>query len=82
VKVTLDQRAHLASDDAVERAMSRYETACMEYEGVVDQNTELSLRGGKPSQLARLEEERAFEELDSARHAVFTAAAVAFPTIH
>jgi hypothetical protein len=82
VKVTLDQRAHLASDDAVERAMLRYETACTEYEGVVGENTELSLRGGKPSQLARLEEERAFEELASARHAVFTAAAVAFPTIH
>jgi hypothetical protein len=44
--------------------------------------SKLSLRGAKPSQLARLEEERAFEELDSARHAVFTAAAVAFPTIH
>jgi hypothetical protein len=82
VKVTIDQRAHPGIDDAVERAMVRYWAAQAEYEGVVVRNIELTLNGGKPSQLARLDEERAFEALDCARHALFTAAAVAFPTIH
>jgi len=45
-------------------------------------NTWVRLNGDRPSIRARIEEERAFEELDSARHALFTAAAVAFPTIH
>lgn len=82
MKVTIDQRAHPGIDDAVERAMLRYRAAFAEYEDVVDKNTELTLSGGKPSQRARFDEERAFEELDCARHALFTAAAVAFPTIH
>lgn len=82
MRVTADQRAHLGNDDAVERAMVRYNTAYAEYQGAQDAITEVNLSGGKPSPRARLEEERAFDELDSARHALFTAAAVAFPTIH
>ena len=82
MKVAADQRPHPGNDDAVELAMVRYNAAYAEYQGVTDKNTELTLSGGKPSQRARLEEERAFEALDCARHALFTAAAVAFPTIH
>ena len=82
MRVTIDQRVDPASDDAVEMAMVRYQAAIAEYEGVVDKNAWVSMRGDKPSPRARLEEEQAFDELDSARHALFTAAAVAFPTIH
>jgi len=81
VKIAMDRRAHARSDDPVELAMVRYKAAFEVYEGVVDQNSELQLNGDWPSKSARLEEERAFEELDCARHALFTAAAVAFPTI-
>ena len=82
MKVTIDQRTDLASDDAVETAMVRYKTAFAGYQDVVDKNAELNMCGYKPSPRARLEEELAYDELDSARHALFTAAAVAFPTIH
>jgi hypothetical protein len=82
VRITIDRRAHPGSDDAVERAMVRYWAAHAEYRDTVVRNMELTLNGGEPSELARLDEERAFEELDSARHALFTAAARAFPTIH
>ena len=82
MKVTADQRVNPGSDDPVELATLRYNTAYAEYRGVVDKNAEVSMRGGKPSQGALLEEERAFDELDCAREALFNAAAVAFPTIH
>ena len=82
MKVTADRRVNPGSDDAVEMAMSRYQAAAAEYEGVADKNAWVSMRGDKPSPRARLEEERAFDELDSARHALFTAASVAFPTVH
>jgi hypothetical protein len=52
------------------------------YEDFVEMNTWLRLNGDRPSMRARVEEERAFDELDGARHALFTAAAEAFPTIH
>ena len=82
MKVAADRRPHSGSDDALELATLRYNAAFAEYQGVADANTELTLSGGKPSPRARLEEERAFEELDCARYALFSAAAVAFPTIH
>jgi hypothetical protein len=82
MKVTMDQRGDLASDDAVEMAMVRYKTAFAEYQDLADKNAELNMSGDKLSPRARLEEELAYDELDSARHALFTAAAVAFPTIH
>ena len=78
----IDQRADPALDDAVETAMVRYQTAFADYQGLVDRNAELNMSGYKPSPRARLQEELAYDELDSARHALFTAAAVAFPTIH
>lgn len=82
MKVTIDRRPHPGIDDAVERAMVRYRAAQVEYQGAVVRNMELTLSGGQPSELARLDEELAFEALDCARHALFTAAAIAFPTIH
>ena len=82
MKVAMDRREHPGSDDPVELAMLRYQAASDVYEGVADMNTLLRLNGDRPSISARLEEERAFDELDCARHALFTAAAVAFPTIH
>jgi hypothetical protein len=78
----MDRREHPGSDDPVERAMVRYQVASEMYEGLADLNTWLRLTGDRPSMRLRLEEERAFDELDCARHALFTAAAVAFPTIH
>jgi hypothetical protein len=82
MKVTKDQRPPPGIDDAVERAMIRYWAAQAQYRDVVVRNMELTLNGGERSDLARLDEERAFEALDYARHALFTAAAIAFPTIH
>lgn len=82
MKVTLDQRVHPGSDDPVELATLRYKAAYAEYRGVVDKNAEVSMCGEKPSENAMLHEERAFDELDSARYALFSAAAVAFPTVH
>lgn len=78
----MDRREHPGSDDAVELAMVRYQAACEMYEGLADMNTWLRLIGDRPSMRLRVEEERAFDELDCARHALVTAAAVAFPTIH
>lgn len=82
MRVTIDQRVHPGSDDPVELATLRYKAAYADYQGAVDENTELILSGGKPSWRARLEEELALDELDRAREALFNAAAVAFPTIH
>ena len=76
------QRVNLGSDDPVALATLRYNAAHAEYRGVVDKNAAVSMSGGKPSESALLEEERAFEELDRARNALFNAAAVASPTIH
>ena len=70
------------SDGQVEVVTLRYRTAFDVYQDVVGKNTELTLSGGKPSKLAHLEEERAFEELDVARHALMAAAALAYPTVH
>ena len=82
MKVTLDQRVHPGSDDPVELATLRYKAAYAQYRGHVDKNAEISMYGDQPSDGALLEEERAFDELDSARYALFSAAAVAFPTVH
>jgi hypothetical protein len=71
-----------ASDEHFAQVTVRYRTAFVKYQDVVDRNTELMLNGGKPSKLAHLEEERAFEELDVARHALLAAAELAYPTIH
>ncbi len=73
-----DQWTH----DGVERLTQRYRVAYAVYQFVADRNTELMLNGGRPSELAHLEEERAFEELDAARHRLMLAAEQAYPTIH
>ncbi len=68
--------------DNVDVLTLRYRTAFEEYQDIVDKNAELSLMGDKPSPQAQLEEERAFDELDSARYALLGAASQAYPTIH
>jgi hypothetical protein len=74
--------AEQVPDDPFEALTWRYRAAYDEYQGVVEKINELTLNGDKPSELAHLEEERAFEELDVARHALMAAAEQAYPTIH
>jgi hypothetical protein len=71
-----------SGDGGVEPVTLRYNAAFDVYQEIVDRNTSLMLSGSKPSALAYLEEERAFEELDGARYALLTAAALAYPTVH
>jgi hypothetical protein len=66
----------------VARLTVRYNAAYAKYQDLVEIHAELSLDGGKLSEQALLDEEQAFEELDCARHALFDAAALAYPTIH
>jgi hypothetical protein len=73
---------HDPENDAVDVHSVRYKAACKAYHHLVDRNKDLYLRGGKPSDTARQDEERAFDELDCARHALLDAAALAYPTIH
>ena len=70
------------STDDVDALTLRYRTAFEQYQDIVDKNAEASLMGDKPSPQAQLEEERAFDALDSARYALLDAAAQAYPTIH
>lgn len=72
----------VCGDGGVEPVTLRYNAAFDAYREVANRNTSLMLSGSKPSALAYLEEERAFEELDGARHALLTAAALAYPTVH
>jgi len=69
-------------DDAVERLTVRYNEAYEVYHHLVDKHSRMWMTGGRPTTQARYEEELAFDELDSARHALFGAAAAAYPTIH
>lgn len=69
-------------DDAIALLTVRYRAACSDYQAIADRNTELTLTGERPSKQARFEEERAFEELDVARHALLNAAALVYPMIH
>jgi hypothetical protein len=73
---------HDPENDAVDVHSVRYKTAYQTYQDLVARNTSLYLSGGKPSDTARQDEERAFDELDCARHALLDAAALAYPTIH
>jgi len=72
----------LATDDPVEAATLLYKVAYLEYHDAVDKNAELCWGGVQPSDEALLQEEEAYERLDSARQALFNAAALANPTIH
>jgi hypothetical protein len=73
---------YASMDDNVEALTLRYKAAFAEYQGLMNKHAELCMSGGKPSEQALLEEERAFEELDVARYALLDAAALAYPTIH
>ena len=74
--------SNAAIDDAVERLTLRYRAAFDQYQSIVDKNAELFLMGDKPSEQAQLAEERAYDELDSARHALLGAAGLMHPTLH
>ena len=76
------QAQSLTGNDPVEVATLRYKAAYLEYHDVMDKNAELSMDGGKPSQESMLQEEAAFEKLDSARQALLEATALAHPTVH
>ena len=76
------QAQSLTGNDPVEVATLRYKAAYLEYHDVMDRNAELSMDGGKPSQESMLQEEVAFEKLDSARQALLEATALAHPTVH
>ena len=69
-------------DDAVDVLTARYKAAFDEYQTVVNRNARAHLSGGGASVRSLVEEERAFEALDCARHALLTAAERAYPTIH
>jgi hypothetical protein len=73
---------HDPENDAIDLFSVRYRAAYEVYQQVVDRNADLCLSGGKPSDAALQDEERAFDELDCARHALLDAAALAYPTIH
>jgi hypothetical protein len=82
--IVIRARAPLASanDDVIAALTLRYKAAYAVYRYLVDENADLCMTGGRLSKRARYEEELAFEELDSARHALLRAAARAYPTIH
>jgi pentose-5-phosphate-3-epimerase len=82
MKAVFPPMTELSSMGNVEVLTLRYKTAFDEYQDIVDKNAELSLMGDKPSQQAQQAEERAFDELDSARYALLDAASLAYPTIH
>jgi hypothetical protein len=71
-----------ALEDAVRLLTRRYQVAYQQYQRIVDENAELNRTGNTLSEQALLDEERAFEELDVARHALLEAATQAYPTVH
>ena len=71
-----------ALDDAVEQLTERYKAALHEYESILDRNSSIWMRGGRASAQSQVDEERAFEALDCARHALLVAAERAYPAIH
>ena len=76
------QAQSLTGNDPVEVATLRYKAAYLEYHDVVDKNAELRIDGVKPSEESMLQEEVAFEKLESARQALLEATALAHPTVH
>jgi hypothetical protein len=69
-------------DAAVELLTQRYRAALDEYQHVVARNSYVCLNGGAASLQSLVDEERAFEALDCARHALLIAAESAYPTMH
>ena len=78
----LDQLREVVHAITIERLTLRYRAAYDTYQGISDTNRELAMTGGTPTLRALVDEERAFEQLDAARHALLAAAARAYPTIH
>jgi hypothetical protein len=73
---------HDTENDAVDLHTVRYKAAFEAYQHLVARNTNLYLSGGKISDTARQDEERALDALDCARHRLLDAAAHAYPTLH
>lgn len=69
-------------DDTFDVLTTRYRAAVVQYQHLMNKNARLNLSGDKPSAQQLLDEERAFEELDCARHALLDAATLANPTVH
>lgn len=69
-------------DDVIEHLKARYEAALDKYQGIVQRNSSIGMHGGRASVQSLVDEERAFEALDCARHALLVAAERAYPTIH
>jgi hypothetical protein len=84
VKVHFGRQAVLypEMDDTFDGVIQRYRVAVLRWQDLTDKNAHVSLNGEKLSDERRLDEERAYDEVDSARQAVFAAAALAHPTIH
>jgi hypothetical protein len=68
--------------DKVEQLKERYEAALDDYQSIVDRNFSVFLHEGRASLQSLIDEERAFDALDCARHALRVAAEQAYPTIH
>ena len=69
-------------DDTFDAVIERYRAAVVQWQALTDKNAYSSLRGEKLSDQRRDAEERAFDEVEGARQALFEAAALAHPTIH
>jgi hypothetical protein len=69
-------------EDEIELLTARYRAAFHDYQWVLNRNTDIWLNGGQTSVQSLVDEERAFEALDCARHALLAAAERAYPTIH
>lgn len=84
MRVTFGRDAALypEMDDTFDGVIERYRAAVLQWQDLTNKNAFLSLSGEKLSDEKRLDEERAFDEVDSARQALFEAAALAHPTIH
>ena len=69
-------------DDTFDMFTKRYRVAVHQYQDLINKHARLNLSGSKPSPQQLLDEERAFEEIDSARYALLDAATLASPTLH
>jgi hypothetical protein len=82
MKLIVRHAFHDPENDDVDVHSERYNAAHDLHQRLADRNTKLYSTGGTPSAAARQDEERARDELDCARHALFDATALAYPTLH
>lgn len=80
--VVRGEAPHGTADNTVDLLTVRYEAAFDAHQSILDRNSYAILNGSKPSDQSELDEERAFEALQRARHALLVAAERAYPTIH